>query len=181
MKVGVGWLRLSKVCSRPLTQIRAFSRPGYPAHLAILPTHRASWLIYRLYSSIQSTYKPSSRCSSDPLNPQHIPSSPIQPFLTRANNPPVIYHSPLTTLTIIRISRQHYRLLWASITLLTHLGGVRVIPRVIGVSGTIKKLQNRAVGYHRVVIGQMVGAGLGGEMEEEGEREVGEIMGLEDR
>ncbi len=61
------------------------------------------------------------------------------------------YHSPLTTLTIIRVARPHYRLLWAAITLLTSVGGVGVLPRVVAVSGTIKKLQAAAIVHHRRV------------------------------
>ena len=68
----------------------------------------------------------------------------------------MIYHSTLTTLTILRVARQHYRLVWAGMTLLTSIGGQGVLPRVLAVSGTIKKLQNRAVGYHRLVTGQML-------------------------
>ncbi|WVQ71061.1 hypothetical protein IAR50_000586 [Cryptococcus sp. DSM 104548] len=76
----------------------------------------------------------------------------------------VIYHSPLTTLTFIRIARHHYRLLWSAITLLTSLGpnNVPIIPRVLAVSGTIKKLQNSGTAYHRAVVGQLVSAGASG-------------------
>ncbi|GMK55557.1 hypothetical protein CspeluHIS016_0206130 [Cutaneotrichosporon spelunceum] len=63
----------------------------------------------------------------------------------------VSYHSSLTTLTILRVARPHYRLLWAAITLLTSVGGVAVLPRVVAVSGTIKKLQAAAIVHHRRV------------------------------
>ncbi|WVN90281.1 uncharacterized protein L203_105517 [Cryptococcus depauperatus CBS 7841] len=72
----------------------------------------------------------------------------------------VIYHSPLTTLTFIRVARHQYRLLWSAITFITLLNGVNVIPRVIAVSGTIKKLQNRGIAYHRAVIGGLISAGV---------------------
>lgn len=68
----------------------------------------------------------------------------------------VVYHSPMTTLSILRIARQHYRLIWAGVSLLTSINGQAVVPRVVAVSGTIKKLQNRAVAYHRLVTGQML-------------------------
>jgi ribonuclease P/MRP protein subunit POP5 len=42
-------------------------------------------------------------------------------------------------------------LLWAAITLLTSVGGVAVLPRVVAVSGTIKKLQAAAIVHHRRV------------------------------
>ncbi|CAD6565745.1 MAG: hypothetical protein TREMPRED_001719 [Tremellales sp. Tagirdzhanova-0007] len=104
----------------------------------------------------------------------------------------IIYHSPATTLTIVRVSRQHYRLVWAGITLLTSINGLAVLPRVVAVSGTIKKLQNRAVGYHRLVTGQMVMAaveragisvsatGEHQELERKWAKEVAEIESLED-
>lgn len=62
-----------------------------------------------------------------------------------------MYHSPITTLTIIRIARPHYRLIWAALTLITEIGGRRVLPRVVAVSGTIKKLQSAAIVHHRRV------------------------------
>lgn len=61
----------------------------------------------------------------------------------------VIYHSPLTSLTIMRVARPHYRLLWGALTLTTGIEGVRVLPRVVAVSGTIKKLQSAAIVHHR--------------------------------
>ncbi|WRT64022.1 uncharacterized protein IL334_000949 [Kwoniella shivajii] len=103
----------------------------------------------------------------------------------------VIYHSPLTTLTFIRIARPYYRLIWSALTFLTVLGSKSVIPRVVGVSGTIRKLQNRGISYHRLVIGQLIahiaqdGVGLsnGGGVEnaniiKEGDREIEEMERL---
>ncbi|WWD09280.1 hypothetical protein V865_007403 [Kwoniella europaea PYCC6329] len=72
----------------------------------------------------------------------------------------VIYHSPLTTLTFIRIARPYYRLIWSGLTFLSSLGGKQVIPRVVGVSGTIKKLQNRGISYHRLVVAQLIAYSL---------------------
>jgi len=66
----------------------------------------------------------------------------------------VIYHSPLTSMTLIRIARPHIRILHAAITLLTTIDGRAVLPRVVGVSGTVKKAQGRIMGYHRAVIAQ---------------------------
>ena len=40
--------------------------------------------------------------------------------------------------------------------MLTSINGQAVLPRVIAVSGTIKKLQNRAISYHRLVTGQLL-------------------------
>lgn len=71
----------------------------------------------------------------------------------------------MTTLTILRIARPHYRTLWAGLTLLRELNGHPVIPRIVAVSGTIKKLQNRAIAYHRLVTAQMLVAALAGVVE----------------
>ncbi|WVW82158.1 hypothetical protein I302_104164 [Kwoniella bestiolae CBS 10118] len=96
----------------------------------------------------------------------------------------VIYHSPLTSLTFIRIARPYYRLIWSGLTFLNSLGGKNVIPRVVGVSGTIKKLQNRGISYHRLVVAQLIArstsasasiGGGSGKMGKEGEREREEI------
>ncbi|WVF70814.1 hypothetical protein IAT40_005608 [Kwoniella sp. CBS 6097] len=122
----------------------------------------------------------------------------------------VLYHSPLTSITFLRIARNHYRLLWSALTFLTTLpasspksvlsstsanGQVAVIPRVIAVSGTIRKLQNRGISYHRSIVGAIIshsqeqqqqlslngaGAGAGGawKIGKEGEREREEISRL---
>lgn len=63
----------------------------------------------------------------------------------------VIYHSPLTSLTMLRIARNHYRLLWSGLTLLTSVNNQSIVPRVLAVSGTIKKLQNAGITYHRAL------------------------------
>jgi len=68
----------------------------------------------------------------------------------------VIYHSPLTSMTLIRIARPHIRILHAAITLLTTIDGRAVLPRVVGVSGTVKKAQGRIMVYHRAVIAQIL-------------------------
>ncbi|CAK9781426.1 hypothetical protein CC85DRAFT_282753 [Cutaneotrichosporon oleaginosum] len=83
----------------------------------------------------------------------------------------VSYHSPLTTLTILRVARPHYRLLWAAITLLTSIGGVAVLPRVVAVSGTIKKLQAAAIVHHRRVTAAAVAALLKEGVKGEADRE----------
>ncbi|WWC66479.1 uncharacterized protein I206_100381 [Kwoniella pini CBS 10737] len=76
----------------------------------------------------------------------------------------VIYHSTLTTLTFIKIARPYYRLIWSSLTFLTTLSSgnnnnsknLKIIPRVIGISGTIKKMQNLGITYHRLIIAQLI-------------------------
>jgi len=57
----------------------------------------------------------------------------------------VKYYSPVTNICIIRTPRDHHRIAWGAVTLMTSLEGVRYIPRVIKVSGTIKKVQLAAI------------------------------------
>lgn len=47
----------------------------------------------------------------------------------------VKYFSPATSTVIIRVSREHYRTLWAALTLLRKVGGHECIARVVHVSG----------------------------------------------
>lgn len=68
----------------------------------------------------------------------------------------VVYHSTLTTITLVRIARPHIRTLHAAITLLSSIDGKPVVPRVIGVSGTVKKAQGRIGIHHRQMIAQVV-------------------------
>lgn len=107
------------------------------------------------------------------------------------NEDTVIYHSPLTTLTFLRIARPHYRLLWSALTFITSLGNTPVIPRVIAVSGTIKKLQNRGIAYHRAIVGALISAGVaknkagisgggGGKLEKEAEQEREEMERIQE-
>lgn len=107
------------------------------------------------------------------------------------NEDTVIYHSPLTTLTFLRIARPHYRLLWSALTFVNSLGNTPVIPRVIAVSGTIKKLQNRGIAYHRAMVGALITAGVdknkagistggGGKLEKEAEQEREEMERMQE-
>jgi ribonuclease P/MRP protein subunit POP5 len=59
-------------------------------------------------------------------------------------------------MTLIRIARPHIRTLHAAITLLSSIDGKPVLPRVVGVSGTVKKAQGRIMVYHRLIIAQML-------------------------
>jgi ribonuclease P/MRP protein subunit POP5 len=51
----------------------------------------------------------------------------------------VKYLSPHTRTLIIRVSREHYRTLWAALTLLRRLGGHQVIARVLHVGGELSE------------------------------------------
>ncbi|GAA6044348.1 hypothetical protein JCM8097_002779 [Rhodosporidiobolus ruineniae] len=59
------------------------------------------------------------------------------------------YLSPSTSTLILRVSREHYRTLWAALTLLRKIGGQEVVARVVHVSGTIRKTQHAAIAHDR--------------------------------
>jgi len=67
----------------------------------------------------------------------------------------VKYFSPITNVCIVRVARDHHRIAWGAVTLLTSLGAKRCIPQVIRVSGTIKKVQLAAIKHDREVIAKM--------------------------
>ncbi|BGP20664.1 hypothetical protein JCM10213_001090 [Rhodosporidiobolus nylandii] len=64
----------------------------------------------------------------------------------------VKYLSPQTSTLIIRVSREHYRTLWAALTLLRRVGGQECVARVVHVSGTIRKTQHAAIAHDRAQI-----------------------------
>ncbi|KAF8477590.1 ribonuclease P/MRP protein subunit [Kalaharituber pfeilii] len=51
------------------------------------------------------------------------------------------YFSPQTSTGIIRVSRDHHRLVWCALTLIKEILGKPVVIRVVRVSGTIKKAE----------------------------------------
>ncbi|KAJ7633174.1 hypothetical protein FB45DRAFT_914537 [Roridomyces roridus] len=64
----------------------------------------------------------------------------------------VKYYSPTTNICIIRVARDHHRIAWGAVTLLTAIEGTRYIPNVVHVSGTIKQTQLAAISHNREVI-----------------------------
>ncbi|KAF5327718.1 hypothetical protein D9619_004663 [Psilocybe cf. subviscida] len=64
----------------------------------------------------------------------------------------VKYYSPTTNICIIRVARDQHNIAWGAITLLTAIEGVRYIPNVVQVSGTIKHAQLAAIAHNREVI-----------------------------
>jgi len=64
----------------------------------------------------------------------------------------VKYFSPVTGMAIIRVARDHFRLAWGAVTLLTSLDGQKVLPFVVHVSGTIKHVQLAAVKHNRELV-----------------------------
>ncbi|KAG4305026.1 hypothetical protein PORY_001701 [Pneumocystis oryctolagi] len=59
----------------------------------------------------------------------------------------VKYYSPVTCIGILRISRQHYRLVWAALTLINTIHSQHVIIRVLQVNGTIKSAETYIIQY----------------------------------
>ncbi|KAG6906968.1 hypothetical protein DXG01_011165 [Tephrocybe rancida] len=47
----------------------------------------------------------------------------------------VKYYSPTTNICIIRVARDHHKIAWGSVTLLTSIEGTRYIPNVLHLSG----------------------------------------------
>ncbi|KDR78603.1 hypothetical protein GALMADRAFT_244051 [Galerina marginata CBS 339.88] len=64
----------------------------------------------------------------------------------------VKYFSPTTNICIIRVGRDQHNIAWGALTLLTSIDGVRYIPNVVHVSGTIKHAQLSAIAHNREVI-----------------------------
>ncbi|TEB31545.1 hypothetical protein FA13DRAFT_332720 [Coprinellus micaceus] len=62
------------------------------------------------------------------------------------------YFSPQTSVGIIRVSREHHKVAWAALTMLTSIDGVRYLPNLVHLSGTIKHAQLSAIEHNRVVI-----------------------------
>ena len=60
---------------------------------------------------------------------------------------PVKYFSNATSTFIIRVSRDHYRLVWAALSFTTKLppGAKPCVMRVVRVSGTIRKAEEEAI------------------------------------
>ncbi|KAJ7772894.1 hypothetical protein DFH07DRAFT_146797 [Mycena maculata] len=64
----------------------------------------------------------------------------------------VKYYSPTTNICIIRVARDHHKIAWGAVTLLTAIEGRRYIPNVIHLSGTIKHAQLAAISHNREVV-----------------------------
>ncbi|KAJ3919180.1 hypothetical protein F5877DRAFT_90225 [Lentinula edodes] len=64
----------------------------------------------------------------------------------------VKYFSPTTNICIIRVGRDQHNIVWGALTLLNGLEGIKFIPNVVHVSGTIKHAQLAAIAHNRTVI-----------------------------
>ncbi|KAJ6464002.1 hypothetical protein C8R45DRAFT_506050 [Mycena sanguinolenta] len=104
---------------------------------------------------------PASNASQTPLDGQKIWSALRQSILANFGDVgwgsvglslTVKYYSPTTNICIIRVARDHHKIAWGALTLLTTIEGARYIPNVIHLSGTIKHAQLAAVAHNREVI-----------------------------
>ncbi|KAI9679468.1 MAG: hypothetical protein M1817_005490 [Caeruleum heppii] len=66
----------------------------------------------------------------------------------------VKYISPITSTFILRVSRAHYRLVWAALSFLTDLPGLGrpCVLQVVRVSGTIRKVEEEAIRRARMLV-----------------------------
>ncbi|KAJ7766615.1 hypothetical protein B0H16DRAFT_1522005 [Mycena metata] len=67
----------------------------------------------------------------------------------------VKYYSPTTNICIIRVARDHHKIAWGALTLVTEIAGTRYIPNVIHLSGTIKHVQLAAISHNREVVARL--------------------------
>jgi ribonuclease P/MRP protein subunit POP5 len=69
---------------------------------------------------------------------------------------PVKYCSQATSTAIIRVSRAHYRMVWAALSFTTHLplkpANLPCVIQVVRVSGTIRKAEEEAIRRARLQI-----------------------------
>ncbi|WPH04775.1 Hypothetical protein R9X50_00767000 [Acrodontium crateriforme] len=76
----------------------------------------------------------------------------------------VKYFSPATSTAIIRVAREHYRLVWAVLTYLSFLPRPverRCVMRIVRVSGTMRKAEEEAIRRARVAIQRATGVAKG--------------------
>ncbi|RPB02838.1 hypothetical protein L873DRAFT_1602588, partial [Choiromyces venosus 120613-1] len=77
-----------------------------------------------------------------------------------AGNMTVKYFSPVTSTGIVKVSRDHYRMLWAALTFMKDVLGRGAVVSVVRVSGTIKKVQIEATRRAKEGIRRAQGVGL---------------------
>ncbi|EJD55696.1 hypothetical protein AURDEDRAFT_78966 [Auricularia subglabra TFB-10046 SS5] len=73
----------------------------------------------------------------------------VSPSLT------VKYFSPTTRMCIIRVARDHHRIAWAGLTLLSTVNGESYVPHVVHLSGTIKHTQLAAIQHNKIVVARL--------------------------
>jgi ribonuclease P/MRP protein subunit POP5 len=80
----------------------------------------------------------------------------------------VIYFSPATSTTIIRVAREHFRMVWAALCMTTRLPkplqATPCVFTVVRTSGTIRKAQDEAIRRAREAVRRARGADVGDEV-----------------
>ncbi|KAF8071518.1 hypothetical protein FPV67DRAFT_1481520 [Lyophyllum atratum] len=113
------------------------------------------WLLVELIPTGENTG------AARPIEGKHIWAAVKQSVLTNFGDVgwgsvglslTVKYYSPTTNICIIRVARDHHRIAWGAVTLLSSIEGVRYIPNVVHLSGTIKHAQLAAITHNREVI-----------------------------
>ncbi|KAJ3108754.1 hypothetical protein HDU97_000154 [Phlyctochytrium planicorne] len=61
----------------------------------------------------------------------------------------VKYFSPYTSVAIVRVARDHVKLLWAAISFVSQIKGRKCLLRVVHVGGTIKQVQKQAIEFDK--------------------------------
>lgn len=120
--------------------------------------YKARYLLFNiLYPN-----EPSSNASDKPIFSHPSDSSLSRPLLTTllrdalilqfgdhggglAGSLNVKYFSPVTSTGIVKVPRDHYRMVWAAMTFIKEVRGRPAVMRVVRVSGTIKKAQEEAI------------------------------------
>jgi len=82
----------------------------------------------------------------------------------------VKYFSPATSTGIVKVPREHYRLVWGALSFIREVKGRPVVATMLKVSGTIKKAEMEAVRRAKEEI-QSLGEGLGGVVDDGSEME----------
>ena len=69
----------------------------------------------------------------------------------------ILYLSPATSTAIVRVARDHYRIVWAALAFITEVPNAgkapkRCVMRVVRVSGTVRKAEEEAIRRARMAI-----------------------------
>jgi ribonuclease P/MRP protein subunit POP5 len=62
------------------------------------------------------------------------------------------YYNEKTNICIVRSSRERFRMVWASLSFITHMENDDVYMRVLHVGGTLKSCQKQAISFDRELV-----------------------------
>ncbi|TCD63795.1 hypothetical protein EIP91_004946 [Steccherinum ochraceum] len=118
------------------------------------------WLLVEFLPS--TTFKTSTKSSSThEITSKQIWSALKQNILSHfgdagwgsvASSLTIKYYSPQTGICIIRVARDHHKVAWAGVTLLSNIEGHIFVPNVVHLSGTIRQAQLAAIEHNREVV-----------------------------